>query len=357
WGIQGREQAVKDYSAPINLSNGAVTEYPPAQVTDADYLINMPTLKSHEASTGGNNNNDTDTRAEFPSLCAKNHFGSFCGGAGNLHPYQEATNYYATYHCYVDLMEHKHLGGKTMLYVIDGLYGGLGHWDAIPAKWWIPPFNTNWPGSVFASQDHCAIDSVGLDFLAAERAAKADVMRGKLDNHLHEAANITNPPSGIVYDPDGDGPATRSLGVHEHWLDLESKLYSKNIDPRVNGIELVDASVIEPLSCAFVANVTSVGIGSPVIFTATVTSTFSRNVYCRWDFNNDGTTDLEGPYLLEVTNAFPTQMYFSVKLDMSNEVAETASMLRPNYINVVPEPVAAALLLLASCAVRRMTRA
>ena len=59
------------------------------------------------------------------------------------------------------------LGGKTVLYLIDGLYGGY-YWEARPYKWNMPPFNGDWPSSILASQDPVAIDSVGYDFVNAE---------------------------------------------------------------------------------------------------------------------------------------------------------------------------------------------
>lgn len=240
-GGDGREQAVKDFSAPMYLGNGTLTHYPPTCVTTSDYLINLSALKSHEAALMPS----VRTNFEFTTLSAKNHFGSLCGSAQSLHPFIESSNSYTSYHVLPDLMEHRQLGGKTILHIIDGLYGGLGAWNAIPTRWLMPPFNSNWPCSIFMSQDACAIDSVGLDFLRTERALQGKPLGGNVDHHLHEAALITNPPSGYVYDPDGDGPPQRSLGVHEHWLDHISKSYLRDLQPEIsNGIELV--SLIMP---------------------------------------------------------------------------------------------------------------
>jgi len=235
-GGDGREQAVKDFSAPMYLANGTLTNYPPTCVTTSDYLINLSALKSHEAALMP----AVRTNFEFTTLSAKNHFGSLCGSAFALHPFIESSNSYLSYHVLPDLMEHRHLGGKTMLHIIDGLYGGLGAWNAIPTHWSMPPFNSNWPCSLFMSQDACAIDSVGLDFVRTERELQGKPLGGNIDHHLHEAALITNPPSGHIYDPDGDGPPHRSLGVHEHWLDYHGKQYLRDFDPAAsNGIELV----------------------------------------------------------------------------------------------------------------------
>jgi hypothetical protein len=102
-------------------------------------------------------------------------------------------------------MGHEHLGGKTMLFILDGLWGFPGpHGSGSePKKWRNTPFNNDYPSSILMSQDHVAIDSVGLDFLRAEFA---DNMGGEytnrgVDDYLHEAALAYNPPSGTFYDP------------------------------------------------------------------------------------------------------------------------------------------------------------
>ena len=89
---------------------------------------------------------------------------------------------------------------------------------------------------MFASQDPVAIESVGVDFFAAEKTAK--LMVGAADNYLHEAALAERPPSGTRYDPDGDGTPLVSLGVHEHWNDSEKRQCSRNLGTG-HGIEFV----------------------------------------------------------------------------------------------------------------------
>jgi len=61
---------------------------------------------------------------------------------------------------------------------------------------------------------------------------------GNPDNYMHEAALADNPPSGTVYDPEGDGTPLASLGVHEHWNNPVDKQYSRNLGTG-DGIELV----------------------------------------------------------------------------------------------------------------------
>ncbi len=150
-------------------------------------------------------------------------------------------------------MGHPKLGGKTLLCLIDGLYGGRG-WDSRPIRWQLPPFNNNWPSSIFLSQDPVAIDSVAYDFMRSEWTAYtpgADEysniningypqMSGTED-YLHEEALANNPPSGTLYDPNHDGGLTHSLGVHEHWNNSIDKQYSRNLGTG-EGIELVSPS-------------------------------------------------------------------------------------------------------------------
>jgi len=203
-------------------------DYVPRTFAEADYLINLANLKAHPGSG--------------VTLCAKNHYGSLI-----RLPYEKG--YYemhksafskgkAEYRTLVDLMGHAHMGAKTLLYLIDGLYGGLHFAEEVPRRFQSAPFNNDWSSSLFASQDPVAIDSVGVDFLQAE-IKKVARMSGT-DDYLHEAALADDPPSGTFYDPDHQGDVQRlaSLGVHEHWNNAQDKQYSRNLG-RDQGIELV----------------------------------------------------------------------------------------------------------------------
>ena len=128
---------------------------------------------------------------------------------------------------------HQHLGGKTMLYMLDGLYTAE-HNEGKLIRF--ASFGDSWAASLFLSQDPVAIDSVGLDFLRNE--PRATQVRGNPDNFLHEAALANKPPSGTVYDPERDGKPLASLGVHEHWNNPTDKRYSRNLG-KGEGIELV----------------------------------------------------------------------------------------------------------------------
>ncbi len=203
---------------------------------EMDYLINIPTLKAH--ATAG------------ITLNAKNHFGSFTRPwAMHLHAGLFDNNDdpvrlgYGLYRIQTDIMMHSLLSGKNLLMIVDGLYPGE---DAlgVPFKWNSIPFNGNWCSSIFLSLDPVAIESVCHDFLRTEYNGPAiEQSRPNwdgVDDYLHQAADQSLWPEGIVYDPDNDGVLIASLGVHEHWNDSLNKAYSRNLGIG-DGIELVKA--------------------------------------------------------------------------------------------------------------------
>ncbi len=205
-------------------------DYLPHAFAGADYIINLANLKAHPGSG--------------VTLCAKNHYGSLVRlpyekGYYDMHKsaFSKGSREYRTL---VDLMGHSQIGGKTVLYLIDGLYGGVHYVERVPRKFKSAPFNDDWTSSLFASQDPVAIDSVGLDVLQAEKALDKYTQRGGADDYLHEAALADKPPSGTFYDPDHAGNVVRlaSLGVHEHWNGPGQMQYSRNLGKN-EGIELI----------------------------------------------------------------------------------------------------------------------
>jgi hypothetical protein len=175
------------------------------------------------------------------TLTAKNHFGSVYfpqhGGwtPAPLHEAGARSRPMGSYNCLVDLIGHRQLGGKTLLYLLDGLYPAE-HQQGRVVRFL--SFGDNWAASLLLSQDPVAIDSVGLDFLRNE--PRATQVRDNPDNYLHEAALAANPPSGTVYDPEKSGTRLASLGAHEHWNNATEKKYSRNLG-KEDGIELVQA--------------------------------------------------------------------------------------------------------------------
>jgi hypothetical protein len=232
-GANGREapqwvaNAITYTSPDVKLGNSL-----PQAVVDATYLINLALLKGHEISG--------------VTLCAKNHFGTIqYPSRGHADVANEYAHPIGSYSAYVDLMGSPNLGGKTMLYMLDGLYGTYTNVGQVTEKdRWKNLFNNEWSASLFLSQDPVAIDSVGLDFLRAEwgfdlgfSGAKA-YPKGSIvnsDDYMIEAARGANVALG-AYKPNGE--EIGSLGVHEHWNNAEDKKYSRNLSSRRKGIEL-----------------------------------------------------------------------------------------------------------------------
>jgi hypothetical protein len=195
--------------------------------TEASYVINVALMKGHVS--------------QGVTLSSKNFFGcvdietdwrknAHCSGFSQN---REGKRQYSVY---PDFMGHKDLGAKTILFLIDGIYGNK-FVDGVPEyKWALAPFNNEWPNSLFASQDGVAIESVVLDFALTEWPDAPDMMFS--DHAMEEMALANNPPSGVVYDPERDGTKLKSLGVTEHWNNPTDKKYSRNLKTG-SGIELV----------------------------------------------------------------------------------------------------------------------
>lgn len=251
-GTTGREKAQPTATDVIKYSDhGSVLNTTGDKIytvmNDADYLINVPTLKAH-------------ARAGI-TVFAKNHFGSHTrSSADHLHPGLVAPNEgpatrteSGMYRVQVDLMGHEKLGGNTVFFLLDALFAGS---EAVqpPTKWAMAPFNNDWTSSIFLSQDMVAIESVAWDFLSTEYDGSREIetvwgniptyitvnfpnMQGTTD-YLRQAADPSYWPTGFTYDPEGDGTPLTSLGVNEHWNNPTDKQYSRNLGTG-NGIELI----------------------------------------------------------------------------------------------------------------------
>lgn len=247
----GRVLLTKENSPAIFYSDNEVlgiedeTLY--SELQNADYLINMSALKAH-------------ARAGL-TISAKNHYGSHTrDDAAHLHPglvapendVPERVNY-GEYRTQVDLMGSKYLGKNTLLHVVDGLWGGT-EGVSHPVKWQMSPFNGDWPSSVFMSQDQVAIESVCFDFLRGEVETAGSssewhnrpLMAQGVDDYMHQAADPSNWPDDVTYDPDGAGTSLTSLGTHEHWNNVDDKQYSNNLggDSGILLIPLLSEKVI-----------------------------------------------------------------------------------------------------------------
>jgi uncharacterized protein (DUF362 family) len=219
-----------DNAIPYSVDNGKLATGLATCAVEADYLINMALLKGHVG--------------QGVTLCAKNYYGVTSiynnwrkNAHNNFNPNREGKPQYLTF---VDFMAHKDLGNKTMLFLIDGIYGSKLVNGAPAPKWKMEPFNDSWACSLLASQDPVAIDAVGLDFLRCEFPDAPDMAFS--DMYLIEAALADNPPSKAKYDPQRNNTKISSLGVMEHWNNSKEKKYSRNLGKN-EGIELVQKSI------------------------------------------------------------------------------------------------------------------
>lgn len=213
---------------------------------DAEYLLNIPSMKGHR--WGG------------VTFFAKNHFGSHTVDhswemhKGLMNPDESGMRYgYNLYRVFVDLIGSSNLGGKTLIYFMDGLWS-TSYEHQKPQKFISAPFNNDWSSSILLSQDPVAIESVCLDIMQKEFTVESEeiidgyngpavdrfiyVQWDGVDDYLHQAASSDWWPEGIEYDPDNSGSPIGSQGVHEHWNNTTDMEYSRNLESG-EGIELV----------------------------------------------------------------------------------------------------------------------
>jgi len=228
---EGGEGRVKstyvEKAIPYSVDNGKLATGLATCAVEADYIINLALLKGHIG--------------QGVTLCGKNFYGATSidhnwrkNAHDNFEQDRQGKDKYMTF---TDFLGHKDLGGKTLLFMIDGFYGARSQ-DGPPLikdKWRIAPFNNRWCSSLFASQDGVALDAVGIDFLRSEWPDLADIAYS--EKYLVEAALANNPPSKTFYDPERDGTRLKSLGVMEHWNNAIEKKYSRNLGKNY-GIEL-----------------------------------------------------------------------------------------------------------------------
>ncbi len=209
-GASGRTQ-VQASDDKFYFADGVIRTLPVC-VVEADYLIDMPLLKQHPINHG-------------VTLSGKNFFGSFIEPVSDIHNYHISGQTMGNPAPQVDLLGSDQLGGKTVLFIGDGLYATLNDHRTI-YHFQMYPFNDDWTNSLFFSQDPIAIDSVMYDFLHTEGPCPIEGSQ----NYLHQAAVLKE----NYYDPEHDGTyLSGSLGVHEHW-DTSVDIFSKE---RYSGVQ------------------------------------------------------------------------------------------------------------------------
>ena len=294
--------------------NSVMYDYYPTVITEANYVIIVPAMKAH-------------ARAGV-TLNGKIHFGSnLRGSATHLHgglvsPDKVSTRTgYGLYRVQVDLMGHKDLGQKTLLFILDALWGGSEANDP-PRKFLMAPFNNDWTSSIMVSQDQVALESVGFDFLKNEFSAgnpfgSYPQMVGS-DDHILQAADSTYWPAGFKYDPEGDGNSLPSLGVCEHWNNSTDKQYSRNLQTG-NGIELmfVDNSV---------TSVSGKGTGRPVSFDLLqcYPNPFNPSTTIQYQLQNAGNvslvvTDIRGRIISTLVDGYQNSGKFQYRWDAKDQ--------------------------------------
>lgn len=255
WQLPGLTKLVPTAKPVFFYSDNQAGESLAQKYVDATYMINIPIFKKHH-------------RAGI-SLCAKNHVGSISAFSeqnySNAHWHESlvapfgggdnSNGEYGVYRCFVDFMGHKDLGGKTILYLVDAIWGST-NWGHPAVKYEMAPFNNDWPSSLFISLDPVAVESVCFDFLYNEFDEDNAVEGGTItddkgpfpqfegvDDFLHQAADPKSWAAGISYDPEDDGIVLGSLGTHEHWNNATDKQYSRNLSTSGTGIELYKANL------------------------------------------------------------------------------------------------------------------
>ena len=237
-GGNGVHQTKPSSVAVLKFSNRSLASTLPQQYLDAAYVINIPCLKSHNE--GG------------ITLIAKNHQGSFLERGDDprgqyaikMHPFLPANSRGTRkYRHTVDYMGHEQTGGKGLIYIVDGLWGGES-WEGWIKKFKSDPFNDDYPNSIFVGQDPVALESVCYDVLFQEYVEDSSkkpypiTFKAEIADYLSQCASSDYWPANVSYDPEFDGTPIGSLGVFEHWNNATDRKYSRNLGSG-DGIELI----------------------------------------------------------------------------------------------------------------------
>ena len=196
-----------------SVDNGKMARGLAKCIVNADYVINSALLKTHSGPgvtlTGKNWYGATDIALQWRKNAHNN-------------VSQDKRNGKPGYKTFVDFIAHPDLGGKCLLFLIDGTYGSRDVNGAPYPKWQKAPFFGDWACSIIASQDPLAADAVGMDLIIGEWPEFGSL--NYCDEYLREAASIPNTPSGTVYKVNGK-PLTEPLGLMEHWNNAQDRHY------------------------------------------------------------------------------------------------------------------------------------
>ena len=242
-GGNGVIQTIPSENEVLVFSDKKIKSTLPQYYLDATYLINIPCLKTH----GGGG----------LTLIAKNHLGSFLEKGSNPSSQYAGAMHYSLpsnvsgqkkYRNLVDFMGHEETGGKGLLYIIDGIWGGE-DWKGWIKKFKSEPFNNDYPNSIFIGQDPVALESVCFDILFEEclsdetKESYPITLKNEIADYLLQCASADYWPDNINYDPEADSSVLESLGVFEHWNNATDRKYSRNLGTG-DGIELIYTGTI-----------------------------------------------------------------------------------------------------------------
>lgn len=306
-GASGREKVIASSERVYFAAGSCEYRTLPTIVADADYLINMPILKRHPIENG-------------VTLSGKNLFGTWIESVESIHPYLYSSFTMGNPAPQTDLLAHKDIGGKTIIYIGDGTYATKTTHRTIE-KFQMYPFNNDWTNSLFFSQDPVAIDSVMYDFLQAEGTNPAEGSQ----NYLHQSAE----PPANTYDPEKDGNyLTDSLGVHEHW-DTTKDIFSpqRYTGPTNNGIDYI--------TYLFEADANGPYYGltnTPIQFQGTANGGYPP-YHWDWDFG-DGTTGTEK----DITHIYDEVGDYTVTLTVTDSYGNTCTDTTTVIITTQPPP-------------------
>jgi hypothetical protein len=274
----------------------------------------MPLLKRHPLNSG-------------VTLAGKNLFGTWMESVSAVHDYHYIGLVMNNPAPQTDLFAHEDLGGKTVLYIGDGLYATP--WDhCVIGKFNMYPFNNDWTNSLFFSQDPVALDSVMYDFLHTEGTNPIEGSQ----NYLHQSAEpLTN-----TYDPENDGSyLSDSLGVHEHW-DTNEDIFStqRYSGPSNDGIDYISykAENIEANAYGPYESNTS----EPIQFTGNATGGATPYTW-HWSFGNgDYSTEQNPGYSYTESGDYTVTLTVTDQNNLQGTDITTASITGPDLrINTV----------------------
>lgn len=106
--------------------------------------------------------------------------------------------------------------------------------------------------------------------------------------------------------------------------------------PQGTGYDMGAYEASGGLSCTFSAYPRSGFAPLAVLFTAAVSGGSGEGLYYRWDFDDDGTIDREGPSSASTDWTYGQWGAYSVSLTVSNAPGEIATARRTDYVTVSP---------------------